>query len=58
VEQQRSHPFYAACDTFGDLTGERDFNQFLARAAKYDPAKLTDIANQASIPPTFRPSTK
>ncbi len=38
--------FYATRDTYGDLTSERDFNQFLAGAAEYDPAKLTDIANQ------------
>lgn len=38
--------FYAARDTYGDLTGERDFNQFFAGAAEYDPVKLTDIANQ------------
>jgi putative ABC transport system permease protein len=41
-----SAQFYASRDYYGDLTGERDFNQFLAGAAEYDPVKLTDIANK------------
>jgi putative ABC transport system permease protein len=38
--------FYASRDTYGDLTGERDFNQFLASAAEYDPVVVTEIADK------------
>ena len=41
-----SAQFYTSRDTFGDLTGERDFNQFMAGAAVYDPVALTEMANQ------------
>lgn len=41
-----SAQFYTSRDTFGDLTGERDFNQFMASAAVYDPVALTEMANQ------------
>jgi putative ABC transport system permease protein len=41
-----SAQFYTSRDYYGDLTGKRNFNQFLAGAAEYDPVKLTDIANK------------
>lgn len=41
-----SAQFYASRDFYGDLTGERDFNQFMAAAAEYDPVKVTEIADK------------
>ncbi|MCL4300119.1 MAG: FtsX-like permease family protein [Anaerolineae bacterium] len=41
-----SAQFYTSRDYYGDLTGERDFNQVLASAAEYDPVKITEIADR------------
>ncbi len=41
-----SAQFYTSRDFYSDLTGERDFNQFMAGAAEYDPVKVTEIADK------------
>lgn len=41
-----SAQFYTSRDYFGDLTGERDFNQFMAAAAEYDPVAVIEVANK------------
>jgi putative ABC transport system permease protein len=41
-----SAQLYTTRDRFGELTGEREFNQFLAGAPVYDETLLTDVADR------------